>query len=101
MHSGTANASRGFPANVKDEPRLWLARLLRSRRRDGHGRWLWRLVRLFFGGLDELFEVSNDLAHRNLRCPGGNSPGILRNPILRFLNARVYTGLILADSNRE
>src|ERR1041385_8926415 len=31
--------------NVKDEPRLWLARLLRSRRRDRHGRWLWRLVR--------------------------------------------------------
>src|SRR5262249_54985368 len=32
--------------NVQDEPRLWLARLLRSRRRDGHGRWLWRLVGL-------------------------------------------------------
>jgi hypothetical protein len=53
--------------NVKDEPRPWLARRVRhddldsvasfgnsfgSTRRDGHGRWLWRLVRLF---LDSLF----------------------------------------------
>ena len=51
-------------ANVKDEPRPWPARRVRhddphsvvsfrisfgSTRRDGHGRWLWRLVRLFYG----------------------------------------------------
>ena len=53
-------ASRSLPANVKDEPRPWPARRVRhhdldsagsfrnsfdSTRRDGHGRWLWRLVR--------------------------------------------------------
>jgi hypothetical protein len=32
--------------NDIDEPRLRLARLLPRRRRDGRGRWLWRLVRL-------------------------------------------------------
>jgi len=31
--------------NVTDEPRLWLARRLRSRWRDSHRRWIWRLVR--------------------------------------------------------
>ena len=50
--------------NVKDEPRPWLARRVPnydlgsvvsgrdsfgSTRRDGHGRWLWRLVGPFFG----------------------------------------------------
>jgi hypothetical protein len=52
-----------FLANVRDEPRPWLARRVRrvdlesggsfdyscdSTRRDGHGRWLWRIVRLVF-----------------------------------------------------
>jgi hypothetical protein len=35
-------------ANATDEPRLRLARLLPRRRRDGRGRWLWRLVRRIF-----------------------------------------------------
>ena len=33
-----------FLANVKNEPLPMLARLLRSRRRDSMGNWLWRLV---------------------------------------------------------
>ena len=37
-----------FLANGIDEPRLRLARLLPRRRRDGRGRWLWRLVSLRF-----------------------------------------------------
>src|SRR5438552_18365745 len=52
--------------NVKDEPRLWLARLLRSRRRDSHGRWLWRLVRplTYFRGMnDALFFSPRDVSH--------------------------------------
>ncbi len=36
-----------FLPNDQEEPRLRLPRLLRSRRRDRHGRWLRRLVRLF------------------------------------------------------
>jgi hypothetical protein len=39
-----------FLPNAIDEPRLRLARLLPRRRRDGRGRWLWRLVSLFFHG---------------------------------------------------
>src|SRR5258707_11551446 len=53
--------------NVKDEPRPWLARRVRhegvesevsfrdafdSTRRDSHGRWLWRLVRLVWFSLE-------------------------------------------------
>jgi hypothetical protein len=44
--SSLSYAASSLP-NVKDEPRLRLARLLRSRRRDRRRRWLWRLVRLF------------------------------------------------------
>ena len=40
-----------FVPNEIDEPRLRLARLLPRRRRDGRGRWLWRLVRLRFFGI--------------------------------------------------
>ena len=62
-HIHELRAARIQP-NVKDEPRPWPARLLRyeieqsfsafdltyvSRRRDGHGRWLWRLVRPVWG----------------------------------------------------
>ena len=61
-HAGLSYAIAADAPNVKDEPRPRPARLLRasvaqsafsfdstcvSRRRDGRGRWLWRLVRRF------------------------------------------------------
>src|SRR5438874_13495598 len=80
----TLDANRHIGAdtpNVKDEPRPRPARLLRpsiahsvvsfdssfvSRRRDGRGRWLWRLVRPFFHPMEpwsgEYFE--DTIAHR-------------------------------------
>jgi len=36
-----------FMPNVKDEPRLWLARFLPSRKSASHRRWLYRLVRRY------------------------------------------------------
>src|SRR5215467_2577424 len=87
---------RSYLANVQDEPRLWVARLLRSRRRDSHGRWLWRLVRPFVSqtlskvvvkpaikqkqGMDESWNL-DALATRQCDCRARRSRKIERTPI--------------------
>ena len=52
-------------AEREDEPRLWLARLLRSRRRDRHGRWLHRLGRL------RIHSETRDIRSRRFGCLDG------------------------------
>ena len=86
-HSGLSHRSALFFSailpNVKDEPRPRPARLLRpsvahsavsfdsafvSRRRDGRGRWLWRLVGPF--GLNQDFRQLHGINCREALCLG-------------------------------